>query len=185
MAVPGLEQAAAAVRAGGVVAYPTEGVYGLGCDPLNETAVMRILRLKRRDAALGVLLIAASAEQLAPFIAPFTQEIAARVLPTWPGPETWVVPASERASVWLRGAHAGLAVRVTAHAPAAALCRAAGMPLVSTSANKHGAPPARTAGEVRTAFGDEIDYILDAPCGTQHGPTRIRDALTGAVLRAH
>lgn len=183
MAFPGLDEAAAAVRAGGVVAYPTEAVYGLGCDPSNEHAVLRILRLKRRDTSLGVLLIAASVEQLAPFIAPFTPDIAARVLPTWPGPETWVVPASGQAPAWLRGAHAGIAVRVTAHAPAAELCRAAGMPLVSTSANRHGAAPARNAGEVRTAFRNEVDCILDAPCGAQQGPTRIRDALTGAVLR--
>ncbi|MCA1798374.1 MAG: Sua5/YciO/YrdC/YwlC family protein [Xanthomonadaceae bacterium] len=182
--IPGLDEAAAVVHAGGIVAYPTEGVYGLGCDPSNEEAVMRILRLKQRDTSLGVLLLAASFEQLAPFIAPFTADVAARVLPTWPGPETWVVPASEHASVWLRGAHAGIAVRVTAHAPAAALCRTAGMPLVSTSANRHGQAPARTVEEVRAAFGDEVDCIVDAPCGGAAGPTRIRDALTGAVLRA-
>lgn len=178
-----LAEAAAVVRAGGIVAYPTESVYGLGCDPLNEAAVMRLLEIKERDVNEGVLLIAASREQLAPFVMPFTDVIEARIAPTWPGPVTWVVPATGQAPRWIRGRHDGIAVRVTAHRPAAGLCVAAGMPLVSTSANVHESPPARSAADVRAVFGSRIDFVLDGACGESQRPTAILDALTGKVLR--
>jgi L-threonylcarbamoyladenylate synthase len=85
---------------------------------------------------------------------------------------------------WLAGAHAGIALRVTAHEPAAALCRAFGGALVSTSANRHGEPPARSATAIRAMFGDEIDAILNAPVGGLERPTPIRDAISGASVRS-
>jgi L-threonylcarbamoyladenylate synthase len=179
-----VEACARAVRAGGVVAYPTEAVFGLGCDPLDEAAVMRLLRLKERDVAAGLILIGATVEQLAPFMAPLDPASTARILPTWPGPITWVVPASPQVPAWIRGAHDSVALRVTAHPEAAELCRQAGTALVSTSANLHGAAPVRSARDVEKAFGTTIDAVLDGPCGEQDRPTEIRDGLTGAVLRA-
>ena len=103
---------------------------------------------------------------------------------SWPGPNTWVFPRAADVPSWICGNHAGIALRVTAHAPAAALCRAFGAALVSTSANPHGQPPARAANTVAGYFGDALDGLLDAPLGGQTSPTTIRDALSGAIIRA-
>jgi len=183
-----LRTAAAALRAGGVVAYPTEAVYGLGCDPRQAAALARLLALKQRPAERGLILIASEFDQLAPFLAPLDAAREARCAATWPGPVTWAWPAAPDLPAALTGGRGTLAVRVTAHPVAAALCRAFGGALVSTSANPHGSPPARDADAVRTAFGAAfgaaLDAVLDGPCGGAVGPTEIRDALTGAVLRA-
>lgn len=175
--------AAVTIRAGGVVAYPTEAVFGFGCDPLDRDAVLRVLALKERSVFDGLLLIAADVDQLSGFVEAFTDEVAERVLPTWPGPNTWLVPAAEDVPVWIRGRHPRVGVRVTAHPVAAALCRRAGTALVSTSANRHGEAPLRSAEEVRARFGDGIDLVVEGECGGLDRPTSIRDAVTGEVIR--
>ncbi len=177
--------AVAALRAGGVVAYPTEAVYGLGCDPQNRAAFARVFELKQRPPTQGVLLIAADFAQVEKYIDAATPaEAIARVRATWPGPHTWIFPRAADVPDWIAGAHAGIALRVTAHPLAAALSRAFGGALVSTSANRHGELPARTANEVRAAFGGEIAYILDGAVGGLERPTPIRDAVSGAQIRA-
>ncbi|MCG6870134.1 MAG: Sua5/YciO/YrdC/YwlC family protein [Gammaproteobacteria bacterium] len=175
--------AARALRGGGVIAYPTEAVFGLGCDPLDPGALRRLLRLKQRDAAKGLILIASGFRQLRPYLAPIPAEILARIHRTWPGPVTWLMPARPWAPRLLRGGHETLAVRVTAHPVASALCRAAGMAIVSTSANLSGGPPARTAAEVRAWFDGRIDYLLDGPVDRRASPTKIYDARSGRLLR--
>lgn len=175
--------AARRLQAGGVVAYPTEAVYGLGCDPLNHAAFARLLALKRRPDAKGVILIAADEAQLAPFMAPLPPATAAAVRGSWPGPVTWIVPAVAGVPSWLTGGRDSIAVRVTAHPLAAALCRAFGGALVSTSANRSGRWPARTALRVRQIFGNELDDIVVGPLGGLAQPTTIRDARTGALIR--
>lgn len=179
-----LREAVRAVDAGGIIAYPTEAVYGLGCDPLDRAAVLRLLQLKRRPVSKGLILIAASVEQLRPYLGPLPPAMSRRIRATWPGPVTWVVPARPETPRWLRGAHASIAVRVTAHPLAAALCAAAGRALVSTSANVASRAPARTALRVRLAFGDDIDYVLHGPTGGHGRPTEIRNATSGAILRS-
>ncbi len=178
-----MREAATRVRQGGVVAYPTEAVYGLGCDPRNEPAVRRILALKGRPWDKGLILIAADPDQLTPFVLPMDEALAARVGPTWPGPVTWLLPARPETPTWLRGAHETLACRVTAHPVARRLCTLAGTALVSTSANPAGAPPARSAAEVARYFPDGLDAIVEGPVDTDARPTEIRDARTGRVLR--
>lgn len=178
-----IARAADAIRAGGVVAYPTEGVWGLGCDPLNAAAVKRILTLKHRRPEQGLILLAAEEAQLAPFITPFPPEMAKRIRPTWPGPVTWIVPAAAGCPDWLTGGRTTLAVRVSTHPPARELARAAGSAIVSTSANRHDEAPATDAESLRALFGDEIDAILDAPLGGLGGASEIRDARSGHVLR--
>ena len=179
-----LREAARRIRAGAVAAYPTEAVWGLGCNPLDAEAVDRILSLKGRPIGKGLILIAADFRQLRPYVEPLHPERMAAVLDSWPGPHTWLLPAAPACPVWLTGAHATLAVRVTAHPIAAALCRTAGMPLVSTSANRAGHPPARTALQVRLGCGDGIDLIVPGPTAGLDRPTPIRDGVTGALLRA-
>jgi len=181
-----LDAAAALLRAGGVLAYPTEAVYGLGCDPHDHAAFEKIFALKRRPATQGMLLIAADFAQVERYIdfANVPEAVLAQVRASWPGPNTWIFPRSAAVPAWVAGAHTGIALRVTAHEPAAALCRAWGGALVSTSANPHGKPPARSAATVADYFGDALDGLLDAPLGAQDRPTTIRDALSGAIIRA-
>lgn len=179
-----IEAAAALLRDGGVLAYPTEGVYGLGCDPDNHAAFQRVFALKRRPQEQGVLLIAASVEQVRPWIGDAPEAAFVRAKAIWPGAHTFIFPRSARVPEWVAGGHPGIALRVTAHAPSAALCRAFGGPIVSTSANRHGEAPARSAADIRRIFGDEPDGVLDAPLGGLSRPTPITDAVSGAIIRA-
>jgi L-threonylcarbamoyladenylate synthase len=179
-----IAQAARCVKAGGIVAYPTEAVYGLGCDPRDGAAVMRLLTLKQRPIAKGLILIAARFEDLQPFLVALPAETRSKIQKTWPGPVTWLLPARPEVPYWLRGNHDALAVRVTAHPLAAALCRACGGVLVSTSANISKRPPVRTALAVRRSFGADIDYVLNGELGGLDKPTTIIDAGSGRIVRA-
>ncbi|MBU6246948.1 MAG: Sua5/YciO/YrdC/YwlC family protein [Xanthomonadaceae bacterium] len=180
-----IEGAAALLKAGGVLAYPTEAVFGLGCDPQNLAACERVFALKQRPAGQGVLLIGADFAQLEPYLAldQVPEERLAAAHASWPGPHTWVFPRSAAVPPWIPGSHEGIGVRVTAHEPAAALCRAFGGALVSTSANPHGQPAASTPQEVIAYFGDGPDGLLLAPVGAAAAPTAVRDVLTGAIIR--
>lgn len=178
-----LRQAVRTVRLGGVIAYPTEAVYGLGCDPLNPAAVYRLLAMKNRPVEKGLILIAADFLQLQAFILPLGSKEMKPVHASWPGPNTWLLPANPAVPSWLTGEHTTLAVRVTAHPLAAALCRTLGGPLVSTSANLSMRHPARTSLQTRLRCDDGIDMILQGTTGAGARPTTIRDARTGETLR--
>lgn len=175
----------AALRAGGVVAYPTEAVFGLGCDPQSEVACARIFALKQRSPNQGMLLIASNFAQVAPYIDLDATPAAAiaRAQASWPGPQTWILPRARSVPAWIAGAHTGIALRVTAHAAAAKLCNAFGGALVSTSANRHGEEPAQSVAAVRQAFGDALDAIFDDALGGLERATPIRDAISGATIR--
>ena len=177
-----IKQAARLIAAGGLIAYPTEAVYGLGCDPWNEAAVRRLLRLKRRKAGKGLIVIAATAEQLASLVDFDAVRDRARIASSWPGPVTWLIPAP-RAPAWLTGDHSTLAARVPAHDLAQRLCQSCG-PLVSTSANPATATPARTPHRVRAYFGRRLDCVLPGQTDPNRRPSEIRDALSGKVARA-
>jgi L-threonylcarbamoyladenylate synthase len=179
-----LRRAVRTLRAGGVVAYPTEAIYGLGCDPFNEGAALRLLTMKGRSIDKGLILIAANHDQLKPLFRPQGDDAMAPVLATWPGPYTWILPARPGVPVWLTGGGNGIAVRVTAHPLAASLCTLFGGPLVSTSANASGRPPARNALQARRALGARVDYFLTGSTGGAAQPSEIRDARDGRLLRA-
>jgi len=171
------------LRDGEVIAYPTEAVYGLGCDPQSETAVRRVLELKRRPVEAGLILIADEFERFESFVASVPEEQENRARATWPGPVTWLFPRSKSVPDWLAGNHATIAVRVTAHPVCRALCAAFGGAIVSTSANIRQAPPARSAEDVQTCFGSELCGTLMGELGFQSKPSEIRDLATGRVLR--
>jgi L-threonylcarbamoyladenylate synthase len=177
-----LRLATRAIRGGGLVAYPTEAVYGLGCNPLDPEAVLDLLALKSRPVGKGLILIAADFDQLRPYVTEVDAASMAAVHASWPGPHTWLLPARPATPPWLTGDHPTLAVRVTGHPVAAALCRLAG-PLVSTSANPAGRRPARDALTVRRYFGDALDAVVCGPVDRTRGPSAIRDASTGRLLR--
>lgn len=180
-----IEEVVAALRRGGVVAYPTEAVWGLGCDPLDEAATLRLLAMKQREVEKGLILIAADEAQLAPFIDMAALDAAQRdaVRASWPGPHTWIVPASASAPSWITGAHAGIAVRVSAHPLVIELCKAFGGALVSTSANRAGEPAAHTIDELDPRIVGAVEAVAGGETGGLLRPTDIRDARSGAVLR--
>lgn len=172
------------LRSGGVVAYPTEAVYGLGCDPRNEPAIARLLNLKRRPPDKGLILIAADFADLQAFVQDLPPARMKDILASWPGPNTWLLPVRAETSRLLRGRFDTLAVRVTAHPLAAALCRAFGGALVSTSANLASRRPACFAWQLSRRIGGVPDYVLVGDCGGEARPSCIRDGCSGRVLRA-
>jgi len=179
-----IKQAARIANHGGVIAYPTEAVFGLGCNPLDAAAVLRLLLLKRRKIDLGLILVAADRQQLADYVDFPGGKAGKAIDASWPGPVTWLVPAQAWVPYWLTGNHDTLAVRVSSHPVVQELCREFAGPLVSTSANVHGHRPARDALQVRRAFGSGIDYLVCGQTGKLAKPTEIRDALSGKIVRA-
>jgi len=180
--VPG-RQLTAYLRRGGIIAYPTESCYGLGCDPSNRRAVQRILRLKQRLQKKGLILIASDYHQVAPYIRPLTSAEQQRLQQDGAQAVTYLMPAKASAPRWLRGAHDTLAVRLTAHSFARQLCRRAGHALVSTSANRSGQRPAKTYAECRRRFGAQV-WVLPGPVGKRTRPSTIRAWTDGKILRA-
>jgi L-threonylcarbamoyladenylate synthase len=170
------------LQRGGIIAYPTESCYGLGCDPANREAVIRLLRLKQRPQAKGLILIAAAFRQLNPYVAPLTEAQLNQINATWPGPHTWILPASAHCPVWLTGRHQGIAVRVTAHRDASRLCQGIGMARGSTSANTGGGKPAKSRRECLRLFGAKVK-VLPGNVGRRRKPSTIQDLATGTIIR--
>jgi len=175
----------AALRRGGVIAYPTEAVWGLGCDPFDEAAVLRLLAIKQREVTKGLILVVAHRTQFDGLLdwSALPPGRVAAVDASWPGPNTWIVPATSRVPRWITGAHSGVAVRVSDHPVVIALCQAFGGPLVSTSANRAGEPPAFSREALDPQLLAQLDGISEGETGGLSTPTAIRDALTGSVLR--
>ena len=180
-----LDESVAALRRGGLIAYPTEGVWGLGCDPFDEAAVLRLLALKRRAVDKGLILVAASLAQLEGLVDWRALPDARReaVLAGWPGPHTWILPATARVPRWITGDHDGVAVRVSAHPVVAALCTAFGGAIVSTSANRAAEPPPRARAELAAGFAAGVDAVVAGDTAGLAQPTPIRDARDGTILR--
>ncbi|NUS39170.1 MAG: tRNA threonylcarbamoyladenosine biosynthesis protein RimN [Lysobacter sp.] len=180
------DEAAERLHHGAVIAYPTEAVWGLGCDPFDEAAVLRLLAIKQRPVDKGLILVAGALGQFDGLLdwERLPNDRREAVYASWPGPHTWIVPATGRVPHWITGAHDGVAVRLSAHPVVAALCTAFGGPLVSTSANLAGAPPAFS----RDALDAAVVALCDGVCGGETGgltaPTAIVDARTGTQLRA-
>jgi len=177
------DTAAPIIRDGGVIAYPTEAVYGLGCDPSNLDALQRLIDIKKRAVDKGLILIASNQQQLTPFIKPPTADALALMDAHWPGPVTLVVTASTNTSALLTGGRETLAVRVSSHTVVQSLCDASEMALVSTSANISGQDALRDADDVLAILGDDIDAVVAGDLGGLDKPTQIIDAGSGKILR--
>ncbi len=177
-----LRKVRAHFRRGGLIAYPTESCYGLGCDPRNARAVRRLLKLKGRPQAKGLILLADRYSRLRRYVRPLTPEQSQLLDRTWPGPHTWLMPAPRHAPRWLRGRHDSIAVRVTAHLGAAALCRELGSALVSTSANRAGLKPLKTYAACAKAFGANA-LVLPGKIGRRKTPSTIQHLVSGEVVR--
>lgn len=178
-----IDKAITHLKQGHVIAYPTEAVFGLGCDPDNIDAVSRILQIKHRALDKGFILIGANWEQIEPLITYVRPDLLTQAFETWPGPVTWLFPASKQVPSWIRGNHQSVAVRITAHPIAKKLCEGFGGPIISTSCNKSGDPPARDIRTIELTLHDTVDCVINGPLGGRFKPTEIRDVLTGEVIR--
>ena len=178
-----VEKAVELLKKGGVIAYPTEAVFGFGCDPLNQTSLQRILEIKSREPSKGLILVAGELSQLLPFIdvdkVPAT--VWAELDKLWPGPFTFIMPCSPLVPELLSGGRPTIAVRVSAHKTVRQLCALAGIAIVSTSCNRSGLEPLRTVAEVEQEFGAIVDGVVKGQVGVNLNPTEIRDAVTGNV----
>ena len=171
--------------AGGVIAYPTESVWGLGCDPNNAHAVRRILHLKKRPVEKGLILVAANIEQFSPYLQSLSTSELSQLQQTWPGPVTWLIPdKNNRVPRYIKGDFESVALRVSQHPIIQGLCSAFGGPIISTSANPAGLLPAKNAMTVNRYFYDNVDFVTPGCTLNLPRPTEIRDLLTGAVHRS-
>lgn len=171
------------LRNGGVIAYPTEGVWGLGCIYEDERAVSRILQLKGRSWREGLILAAAEMSQVAPFLEGIDETQRTTLEAAWPGPITYLVPDNGFAPIWITGGNDRVALRVSDHPIIKAICDRLDCAIVSTSANPTGKPPARTGLRVRQYFRRGIDYIVPGRLGDTGGASEIRDLVTGDIIR--
>lgn len=178
-----IRRAAQSLIQGGVVAYPTEAVWGLGCDPENARAVAKILALKNRDVDKGLILVGSGLAMFEPYLTLTTPSQRALMASTWPGPVTWLVPNNGLAPIWITGGQTSLAIRVTGHPVAAALSHLVGGPIVSTSANPQGLPAALSLTKIKAYFGNNIDAIASGLTGQNDKPSEIRDLLSGKIIR--
>jgi L-threonylcarbamoyladenylate synthase len=176
-----VSQALDALRLGQVLAYPTEAVYGLGCDPFNQHAVQRILSLKGRKVSKGLIVLIAEWPQLFALIGDLPLAMLDCVTETWPGPTTWIFPKSDSIPPWLSGDNDSIAIRMTGHPVARQLCQLG--PIVSTSANPHGQEPARSLEALDQFFSEGLDGVVVGDLGKESQPSAIYDVLTGKRLR--
>ena len=169
---------------GKLVAYPTEAVWGFGCDPYIEEAVHRILEIKQRPVGKGLILVAAGLTQIAELTKDLSVDQLVLLESTWPGPTTWLIPDPKQIFPrWVKGDHESIAIRVSGHPLVNALCSEFGKPIVSTSANNTGEVEIRSRLILEEQFADKIDYIMDGELGDQDSPSKIRDLVTGNILR--
>jgi L-threonylcarbamoyladenylate synthase len=183
---PSITIASNIMHQGGVIAYPTEAVWGLGCDPYNEQAVRNILALKQRDVAKGLIMVAASIEQFEPYLSHLNHEQRNTLLQSWPGPHTWLVPQNNTLPFWVYGNHTSVALRVSNHPVVRELCKAFGGPIISTSANPQGKPAPTQAWQVHRYFHHfpQLDWMVKGSVGANAQPSTITDLISGKVLRA-
>jgi L-threonylcarbamoyladenylate synthase len=180
-----LKQAVRCVRNGGIIAYPTEAVYGLGCNPLDAIAVHQLLQIKNRSWEKGLILVAYDMSQLEPFIEPPDTDILNRLQSTWPGPVTWLLKSRPDVPSWLTGKHETIAVRISNHIIVRSLCKQLGHALISTSANPSKSPPAKTSLKVQRYFHQQVDFIICGNLGGENRPCEIRDGQSDTIIRSN
>lgn len=178
-----IKQAVHILKQGGIIAYPTEAVFGLGCLPENIEAIKKLLKLKNRQEDKGLILLASEFSQLASYLCPVDETVLQKIQSTWPGPSTWILPTPLKTSRLLKGNFDTIAVRISAHPIVREICAQCQSPIISTSANITGKSMSYNVSDVQQHFQDKLDYILDGPLGDSNKPSVIKDAITDEVIR--
>lgn len=186
MQLENIKKAISILCDGGVIAYPTESVFGLGCDPDNESALLKLLRIKNRSSSKGMLMVSHDFSLVTKYIN-FTHIDETDLMYTkefWPGPFTFLFPASDSCSQLLKGNHSTIAIRISTHPIIKALCSGFNKPIVSTSANISGNPPCVSLTDVHTNFDNIVNFIVDGETLNYSKPSTIIDLKTKIVLRS-
>tara|TARA_Y100000768_G_scaffold143661_1_gene107062 strand:+ start:246 stop:797 length:552 start_codon:yes stop_codon:yes gene_type:complete len=167
---------------GKVIAYPTESIYGIGCDPFNYNAVQKIYEIKNRPKNKPMILIASDVKQIKNLIV--YNAINQSVIESWPGHTTWLLPASNDCPEWLYEKDSKkVAIRVSAHATVTSICNNFNKPIISTSANKNMDEPITKIEKIEDIFNNEIDFLVEGCLGDESKPSVIKDLETGKVIR--
>lgn len=174
-----LRHAASTLRAGGVILYPTDTIYGLGCDPFNHQAVSRIYAIKRRSGSKTLILVASERSQLDSCI-----DVDSNIELQADTPTTWIVPAAYDCPPWLIAEDGTIAVRITRHPVIKALCDTVESPIISTSANISGRRPVRDAASIHASFHGLVDDILVDNSQSTGKPSTIRSLVNDDIIRA-
>jgi len=181
-----IKLAAEVFNQGGIIAYPTVAVFGLGCDPDNDSAVQKLLTIKQRPAHKGLILLAANYSQLLPYVddGAISEDERRKILSLWPDAITQILPAKKNISSLLCGDFNTIAVRITDHEDVVALCEQTNKAIVSTSANLAGEKPSMTWQQVQQQLGNEIDFIVKGKTSGLLKPSTIINGLTGETIRS-
>ena len=171
------------LQKGEVIAYPTEAIYGFGCDPWNPDAVQKLLDIKRRSIEKGFILVADDFDKVEHLVEPISNEQLSQAFASWPGHVTWLFPAKHSSPLWLRGNHSTIAIRISAHPDIQRLCHQFNSPLISTSANRENHPPSKDTNAIQQEFQGEITCILEGKIGDKVSPSEIKDIITGKIFR--
>lgn len=171
------------IQSGGLIVYPTEAVYGIGCDYKQQESVNKLLSLKKRPVEKGLILVGSHVQQILPLIQPDDGNQLAKALKTWPGHFTWVFKASKSTPKWISGEHDSVAVRISKHPVIKRLCSQLNQPIVSTSANISGSAVINDMAQIKKIFSDRVDCYIDEPLGNHKGASQIRNAATGLIIR--
>lgn len=186
MQLENINEAISVLREEGVIAYPTESVFGLGCDPDSELALSKLLKIKKRSSSKGMLVVSHDFSLVTKYIN-FTQVNESDLMYTkefWPGPFTFLFPASDSCSPLLIGDHLTIAIRISTHPIIKALCSCFNKPIVSTSANFSGKSPCISLTEVHEHFDNVVDFIVDGETLNYTKPSTIIDLKTKIILRS-
>ena len=165
-----------------VFAHPTEGVWGLGCNPFSSKAVENLFELKKRPKNKAVIVLAGNKNHLQPFIENLTQSEKTDLYEKWPGPHTWLIPALDSIPKWLKGDTGMVALRLSSHPDVINITNELNSPICSTSANLSGKETARNKAEIRKIFGPDL-YIADGELGKLNKPSSVQELITGKWIR--
>ncbi|MEE3003380.1 MAG: L-threonylcarbamoyladenylate synthase [Pseudomonadota bacterium] len=178
-----IEKAILALQREQVIAYPTESMYGLGCDIYSQDALLRIIKLKKRDASKGLIVVAANWQQVENLTEKLPESDYREIFNTWPGATTWVFPAKSEVPQLVTGSKKTIAIRISSNPFVQELCKGFKGPIISTSANIQGHPPAISMQETFAVFGNKIDCYVPGKIGENKKASKIIDAQTKIVLR--
>tara|TARA_B110000014_G_scaffold263530_1_gene260629 strand:- start:2087 stop:2623 length:537 start_codon:yes stop_codon:yes gene_type:complete len=167
------------LKQGNVIAYPTEGVWGLGCDPLNEAAILKLISLKCRSEDKGLILVGSNINQFSNFID--IEKYKDDLLSKWPGPHTWLVPTKKKISKLITGNNENIALRLSSHKEVVDICNNFESAIISSSANKENSPTLKSSDEIRKTFPEVL--VLQGELGNLNRPSKIQDLITGEYIR--
>jgi L-threonylcarbamoyladenylate synthase len=178
-----LNRFAHAVSQGAIFGYPTDTIWGFGCHPLIARSVDRILQIKNRNPAKGLILLSSKLEYCAAYVGLDCEQLEP-VRSSTDHPTTWLVPASRECPIWIRGNYPTVAIRITRHPFLKFLCDQLEAPIVSTSANRSSKATVRNSLQMRKQFGEELDFIISGFATGSNRPSEIKSLLSGTILRS-